>query len=298
MSQLVTVFSNPVLVKEFRQRWRTAKTPLIITLYLLVMGGFACFIMYQNYYKMGYIQLGQTKEVIMLLSLLQMGLIAFVAPGLSAGAISGERERQTLNILLTTNLSPASIIISKLMTSVSFILLLVVSTMPLYAMALLYGGVSPLQLLETFGFFILTILLCGSFGLLCSVWFKRTGVSTVVAYGVLFAFLAAAPFLSEVAREFWAAYQRYPNHPFLHNNPYLNSIPVILEGVSPFDMLLRLFGVRGDYGALVSYPFWITNPWPIFLTVIPLLILIFILLSIYLLHPVRPKLKWRRPKQL
>ncbi|MFC4767224.1 ABC transporter permease [Effusibacillus consociatus] len=129
MNRLLTVFSNPVLVKEFRQRWRTPKTPLIITLYLLIMSGFIFFVMYEEFYRDGYIQLGQTKSLIMALSALQMGLIAFVAPGLSWHSERGT-GRQTLNILLTTQLSPTSIVVSKLMTSVAFIVLLIVSTMP------------------------------------------------------------------------------------------------------------------------------------------------------------------------
>ncbi|GAX91885.1 ABC transporter permease [Effusibacillus lacus] len=287
---------NPVLVKEFRQRWRTAKTPLIISLYLLVIGGLAFFFMYEQIFRRGYIQVGQSKNLFMMLSLLQMALIAFVAPGLTSGVISGERERQTLNLLLTTHLSPTSIVLSKLLTSVSFVLLLIVSTLPLYAMVLLYGGVSPLQLVAAFGFFVLLILFCGSFGILCSVWFKRTSVSTVVAYGVLFVILAGAPFLSFILEDWFWRGNLYPNYPYLNNNPYINSLPVIFQAMSPPMMLLHFFEPRTfpnmpeRGGPLLDM--WVSNPWPIFLTVFPLLTLILIGLSIYLLHPVRPK--WRR----
>lgn len=36
------------------------------------------------------------------LTILQMALVLFITPSLTAGAISSEREKQTLNILLTT----------------------------------------------------------------------------------------------------------------------------------------------------------------------------------------------------
>jgi len=67
-----------------------------------------------------------------------------VVPGLTSGAISGERERQTLDVLLVTPLSPGEIVVSKLLATSAFITLLVVATLPLYILAFSYGG-SPWQ---------------------------------------------------------------------------------------------------------------------------------------------------------
>lgn len=301
MNRILSGFSNPVLVKEFRQRWRTVKTPLIIAFYLLAVGGMSVFLMYQEIYLQGFIEIGRSKPLFIGLALVQMALIAFVTPGLSAGTVSGERERQTLNLLLTTHLSPASIVIGKLLASVSFILLLIVATLPIYALVLLYGGISPLQLLEVFGLFILTVLFCASFGILCSVWFKRTSVSTVVAYGFLFVFLAGSLFLSvELEQLLWNG-NRYPNHPFLQNNLFLNSLPVIFQSLNPAMMLVELFEPRRipnvpRYPGSPVLDMWVTDPWPIFLSVFPLLILLFLALGVYLLHPVRPKPAWWRRK--
>ncbi|BCJ85847.1 ABC transporter permease [Effusibacillus dendaii] len=288
---------NPVLLKEFRQRWRTFKTPLIIFLYLLVVGVIAWFVMFQEVSRQGYLPIGSSSDLFLALSLLQMGLIAFVAPGLTAGSVSGERERQTLSVLLTTQLSPASIVVHKLLSSIVFIVLLIVATLPVYAVVLLYGGVSPLQLLGTFGMMILLILFCGSFGVLCSVWSKRTSVSTVITYGCLFVFLAGAPLLSTLTEDWFLHGMRYPNHPFVQNNPFVHSLPVIFEGISPPMMLIHMFHPRqfpttGVEGLAINY--WIQNPWPIFLITLPVLIILFVLLSIYLLHPVRPKIAWRK----
>lgn len=297
MNKAIKLFSNPVLLKEFRQRFRTVKTPIIITLYLLVMGAVTFVFLYNEVYKRGYFQLGSTESLYIVLSLLQLGLIALIAPGLTAGSISGEREKQTLHVLLTTQLSRTSIILNKLFSSVSFLFLLVLLTMPIYATVLIYGGVSPLQLLGTFGFFVLMILFAGAFGIFCSAWLKKTSLSMIVSYFVLAVFLVVPIFVAEVApRFFWTAWQTYPNHPFLANNPYLNSIPVVSEGLSPFMMLLDMFDKKPinpmPMGLQAQVPMWISNPWPVFLTVLPILFITFLLLSIYLLHPVRPRPKW------
>lgn len=83
---------------------------------------------------------GETRELFMLLSMMQLGMIGFVVPGLTAGVISGERERQTLNILLTTNVSATRLILGKWLASLSFMTFLVFATIPLYAIVFLYGG--------------------------------------------------------------------------------------------------------------------------------------------------------------
>src|SRR5205085_1967042 len=53
-----------------------------------------------------------------------LALICFIVPGLTAGAIAGERERQTLIPLQITLLSPRSIVFGKLLASLAFVVLL------------------------------------------------------------------------------------------------------------------------------------------------------------------------------
>ena len=47
---------------------------------------------------------------------MQMGLMLLSAPAMTAGTISGERERQTLDLLLMTKMSSLSIVIGKLLS--------------------------------------------------------------------------------------------------------------------------------------------------------------------------------------
>jgi len=125
----------------------------------------------------------------------QLGLIAFITPGLTAGAISGERERQTLNILLTTQQSSTSIIVSKLLSSLAFLVLMVVSSLPLYSLVFLYGGVSPKMVLIAFGLHLLTMLMIGSLGILFSTIIRKTMVATITTYGVMLFFVVGTALL-------------------------------------------------------------------------------------------------------
>jgi len=178
-------FINPVLEKEFRLRMRTVRSPLALLAYLAVIGLLAFAFLYVETQNRG--PAGFTPEtsrmLFYFLSGAQLVLICFMAPGLTAGSISGEREKQTLSMLLTTPQSSAAIILSKLAASLSFMLLVVFSTLPIYSIVFLYGGISPGQLLSVFGMYVLVMLMLGALGVLFSTLFQKTVVAVIVTYG-------------------------------------------------------------------------------------------------------------------
>lgn len=182
---------NPVMEKEFRLRMRTIRSPIAILVYLIAIGLFALGFAYINIsnQQAGVLNAARSSELFYFLSGAQLVLIAFMTPGLTAGVVSGEREKQTLNMLLTTQQSSGTIILSKLFASLGFMLLTVVATMPLYSIVFLYGGVSPNQVLSVFVFYVFVMLLFGSVGIFFSTILKKTVISVIATYGfVLFVF--------------------------------------------------------------------------------------------------------------
>lgn len=226
---------NPVLLKELRQRFRNIKSPLLIALYLLVIGALVLGFIYLRWrYMPGYYRPGSSREIFILLSMAQLALIGFVTPGLTAGTISGERERQTLNVLLTTKLSTGGIVVSKMLSSISFMVLLVVATLPLYNIVFMYGGIAPSQVLGVFGFYMVTVYLFAALGVACSTYFKRTGVSTVTTYGLVFVLgvgtVLLGGFIYEVTRG------PFPTPPPL--------IALLLMDINPVMVMLQVLGER------------------------------------------------------
>lgn len=246
---------NPVLLKELRQRFRRGKTAWLLALYLFTIGGFVLAFIYLNWQNgPGYYQPNRSLEIFITLSVVQLFLLAFVAPGLTASVISGERERQTLNVLLTTRLSTWSIVWSKLVSSTAFVVVLIIATLPLYSIVFLYGGIAPGQVPGVFGFYLLTMFLFASLGIVCSAFFKRTGVSTLTTYGLVFAltggtgFLAA--FLTEVGRI---------NRPETLVNPgFLNWIVEFLQQTNPVFVLLKILAAEDGIqtGVSLGLPYW------------------------------------------
>ncbi|MTI84508.1 MAG: ABC transporter permease [Firmicutes bacterium] len=228
---------NPVLFKELWQPFRKGKAPWILFIYLLVLGGFTLGFIYLNWrHAPMTFNPSQSQEIFAVLSVAQLILLAFVTPGLTAGTISGERERQTLDVLLITDLSPRGIVISKLVSSCAFTLLLVVATFPLYSMVLMFGGIAPAQLLSMFGFYLVTMYLFASIGMACSAFFKRTGISTITSYGIT-ALLGAgtaflAVFIREVTRNIYAGIDdmTFPVQFLLDINPVFALLRIMGEG--------------------------------------------------------------------
>jgi ABC-2 type transport system permease protein len=193
-----TLLINPVLNKEIKLRLRSLKSFLGILFYLATLGvvaiGFIYITMMNS--QAGYIRPEESRMMFMVLSMVQLGLILFMTPGLTAGVISGERERQTLSMLLTTEQSSTSIILSKLVSSVAFLFLMISASLPLYSIVFLYGGVSPGVLLGTFGLYVITIITIGSIGILFSTLLKKTIVSMIATYGAALFLTAGTGFMT------------------------------------------------------------------------------------------------------
>ncbi|MFZ5631933.1 MAG: ABC transporter permease [Bacillota bacterium] len=241
---------NVVLLKEMRQRFRTLRTPLIISLYLLVIGGLCLGYLYLRWSSMpGFYQPGRSRELFIILSMVQLILLAFVTPGLTSGAISAEREKQTLNVLLVTRLSPLGIVTGKMVSSCAFMVLLMIATLPLYNIIILYGGFSPGQMMGVFAFYLITMLLFASVGMACSAFFKRTGSSTVMAYGVVFAVMVGTILLGVFIYEV----TRVPG-------PIPAPTPVtaqLLQDINPPAVMLRILGEDAAFKHRdLGIPYW------------------------------------------
>ncbi|NLM13312.1 MAG: hypothetical protein GX209_06165 [Epulopiscium sp.] len=135
---------NPVLRRELKTKLRSWKAPTLLSVYLVILASFGGLIMAINeldVYTRGFDPRGAL-SIYALLAGCQLGLIILLVPALTSGTISGERERQTLDLLLVTKLSPFSIIIGKLMASISQIILLILASIPIFSIIFVFGGVS------------------------------------------------------------------------------------------------------------------------------------------------------------
>jgi len=105
-----------------------------------------------------------------------------VTPAFTSTAVNGEKERQTFELLLCSQLSSFALVSGKLVAGLVNALLLVAGTIPLFSLVFFFGGVSPQQELAALLLYLITALQAGAFGLFCSTIFKRPTISTVITY--------------------------------------------------------------------------------------------------------------------
>ncbi len=181
MSVALRLVSNAVVGKELRSRMRGWRSTIIITVYMGILGVIAiAFLLQQagpttNQSSMIGIQLFQA------LSIFQLFLILFVTPATTAGAISGERQRQTWDLLLVTRLSSFGIVWGKLLAGLAFSLVLVFASLPLFSLVFLFGGVAPEDVVHTYLVFLVTVLLLGMTSLFISALTPRLAVSMILS---------------------------------------------------------------------------------------------------------------------
>ncbi len=199
---------NPILSSSVRRRMRGVRTPVIIALYDLLIALFALLILESIGAKelpMKRMRSGIDYYIVMLG--VQFLLTILIAPAMTAGSISGERERQTLDLLLVTNTGAFRIVWGKFLESFAFAALLIFSTLPMLCIVMIPGGVTLLQILTALLFMLVTAFGALSIGTLCSALFRRTVASTVAAYLIVFAIgvgtlLVAGVQLNGVAAKF------------------------------------------------------------------------------------------------
>lgn len=81
---------------------------------------------------------------------LQIGLICVLAPVFMAGAIAQEADPQTWDILLTTPLGAAEIVLGNLLGRLFFIFALLLASLPLFAVTQYFGGVPGSTILSSY----------------------------------------------------------------------------------------------------------------------------------------------------
>lgn len=189
--RLTAMINNPVTVKELRSRMRGRRAFAVLTLYLLVLSAVILFV-YLIYLSSGNMP-GSTaartigKGLFTAVLGVQVLLVTFIGPAFTAAAVSGERERQTLDLLRTTLLSADAFILGKLVSSLSYILLLVVVSIPLQSIAFLLGGLSGVELVLSQLLILIAAVTYALYGLWCSATMRSTLTATVATFaGTLF----------------------------------------------------------------------------------------------------------------
>lgn len=193
---------NPVYSREMKASARSFRLPLIVMLFNSILFLVSLLNMYsvvEQVKTTAVIQYNSFMDMYEFVTAMEFILLVFIVPAVTAASISGERERQTLDLMLTTQMTAAQVVTGKLLAALSTLMLLILSSFPAIAMVFVYGGITWGDVAAIFACYLTVALFAGSIGLCSSAVFKRSTAATVVTYGVLIAVIAGSYFVNRFA---------------------------------------------------------------------------------------------------
>lgn len=190
--------------KELRGRMRGPRAFIALTFYLALIAGITAMIYLLSAQSAAsqvafgggnpYISSTVGQTVFTMLLFLQVLLVVFLAPAATSGAISLEREKQTLDLLTATPISTLGIVLGKLVSALAFVVILILASIPLTAVVFVFGGVAPEEILRGYAVLLVTALGFGCVGILLSALTRRTQSATVLTYLVVLALTVGTGF--------------------------------------------------------------------------------------------------------
>ena len=202
---------NPVMVKELRGRMRGVRGFAIITVFLTLMSFFTMLLYLLRVPQGGVVVTGELGRLLFIgVLFIELMLIIFIVPALTAGAITSERERKTYDLLQTTLITKATFVVGKMQSALGYIVLLLLSAIPLQSIAFLFGGVSESELILALLVLTVSAVTLGAFGMFFSSITERTLAATIRSYTVAIAITIGLPVLALIL--FQGAYGKVVNN--------------------------------------------------------------------------------------
>jgi len=181
--RIFMAIENPVLRRELLTALRSNKA---FTLQFIFLAALAA-VVYLAWPDKGLVASSSelTRKLFRTFGQSQLVLLSIMAPAFSASAMTIEKERRCMDLLLTSPIHPGTILMGKYMSSVTYLFLLVLSTAPLVSVIMWLPGLGPA---EVAGLYVLLTAVAGTFGMIgltCSVFFHRSQSSLSITYMIV-----------------------------------------------------------------------------------------------------------------
>ncbi len=254
---------NPIVEREARTRIRAWSTPVTITLHLCLLGGFAL-AMFSRAASAAPDRLPGAEDMAnaaFLTVSFQLILALLLVAGLGAGAIAGDRQRGTLDLLVLSRLRPVDLAWGKLAGALALPLALVLLSVPVQVAVFLYAGLDLGRLALTQLVTVVTAVTLGSVVTLFSALSRSTVVATVTAYAAAAALYLGTALVGTIPSSGGGGGGGWAAHPLLFGNPFyaLKATTTAFDpaGAPLGELLDRLF-LRGGTPATSGV---VLQPW-------------------------------------
>jgi ABC-type transport system involved in multi-copper enzyme maturation permease subunit len=201
------VLENPVLQRELLCNLRMKRAFVLMFLYLAILGA-VVFLAWPRDPTIDLTNPAKSKRLVNMFFLGQFLLASLMAPSFAAGAITAEKERKTYEMLLASPLTPAAILLGKLLASLTHLGIFMIASLPIVLLCLPLGGISIYEVAATYLALLSATVTFGMVSLASSSYFRRTSASLVVSY------LLILPLALLVTVVWWSTRQAATLRPF------------------------------------------------------------------------------------
>src|SRR5258705_1778661 len=186
--------ANPILVRVVQAGGKRKRDLLIRCAYLGILLFLVIFLLLQASGNLASASLSelskQSSEIFYYMSYAQLALVALLAPIFTAGAITQEKDSQTYDILLATPLTNGQIVLGSLLSRLFFVVALLVSGIPIFAITQIFGGVAISSITMSFLIACATAFVTGALAMAIAVFKVGTRRTIFSFYLVIMLYLA------------------------------------------------------------------------------------------------------------
>lgn len=177
------MLENPVLQRELLVNLRMPRAFILLLIYQVALAAVVYLAWPKDNIRLDLTAAtGSSSQLVDLFFLGQYILASLMAPSFAAGAISGEKERMTYEMLLASPIKPQSIVIGKLVAALTHLAILIFASLPIVMLCLPLGGVSLYEVLAAYLALIASVITFGMISVACGSFFSRTSSALVVSY--------------------------------------------------------------------------------------------------------------------
>ncbi len=233
------IFDNAILRFGMGMTMRRKKSIVLVSVITLI----AALIVSITFLIMNSVSTGQddypesSQILFVVLTALHISVISFTMAATAGSAISSEREKQTLDVLLCSQMTPWEIVFGKFLASVSWSVAVSISLLPAYMVLVLAGGVTVTGVLIIMLFIIWWTLVVGSIAVFYSSVTKRTALAVVLTIVTIVGYIGLNFTFASLHMSLILSLQNY----YGYNGFWTDVMPPILY-INPVLCLICLIG--------------------------------------------------------
>lgn len=187
MTAIKNYFNNAILLFGLRRRMKKVSTLILL---LVIVGGISLILTAALAFSVAmgstYNDLAGSGEVIFLVTAgVHATAIFFFSAVSAAGEISGEKSRQTMDLLVCSQMTPAEIVRGKIFSSLAYSFLITFTLLPVYAMISMFGGVTVWLVISVFLMMFAFAIVISCVAIAASSLFRKSAVAVLISLLIL-----------------------------------------------------------------------------------------------------------------